>query len=726
MLDVQASYPLADMKIVTPLNPNIFPMLEGLLLGAATVGAAVRFNASRTGLQAATFDRSPTPMYVFDCKTLKFLAVNQAAIDQYGYTRKEFLSMHLPDLRPPEDVPQLLELLRGNPVDIELGAFRHRAKNGETLYVLIRPHDLRYRGIPARLVHVVNVTEQFVTAQRLNESRAMMQLAQEVAHLGVYVHDFQSRKTLCSDELGRLLGVNPQEIKSGGLWDFDHPDDAARVREEVELARTEHRQYKSDHRILRADGTVRHVEERGYWTYDEKGQPLQMFGTILDITERKASEAALEHLAFHDPLTNLLNRAGIRDYLANAIRERHGGGVTPIFFFDLDRFKTINDTLGHVVGDQLIVEITRRLGQQLRPGEVLARTGGDEFIIVGPPMPDRTNVSLRARQLLDAFSAPFTVGGLEHSVSSSMGISVYPMDAQEPDALLRSADVAMYAAKGRGGATFHYYTSELQRGTEQRFRMEAALRRAVEKGEFTLHYQPVVCGRTGRILALEALLRWNDPFVGPVPPSAFIPLAEETGFIRHIGAWVFEQAVAQAKHWAASRAPTRVWVNVSAEQLHDASLPQMLADLLRTHDVDGSLIGLELTESSFINHEREVLATLNQIRALKIGLALDDFGVKYSSLEYLQRLPIDTIKIDRVFVTDIASNAFNASIVRAIIGVAHDVGFHVTAEGIESASELAILKALGCDAWQGFLFSGARTPDEIDAMIGAQVRYASS
>ena len=256
--------------------------------------------------------------------------------------------------------------------------------------------------------------------------------------------------------------------------------------------------------------------------------------------------------------------------------------------------------------------------------------------------------------------------------------------------------------------------------------MESALRRAVDKGEFTLHYQPVVCGRSGRITALEALLRWNDPFAGSIPPSVFIPLAEETGFIRRIGAWVFEHAVAQAKRWSACGTPIRVWVNVSAEQLHDASLPHLIADLLRTHDLDGSLLGLELTESSFINHERDVLATLNQIRALGVGLALDDFGVKYSSLEYLQRLPIDTIKIDRVFVTDIASNAFNASIVRAIVGVAHDVGFHVTAEGIESASELAMLNALGCDAWQGFLFSAGRPPEEIDAMIGAQVRYANS
>jgi EAL domain-containing protein (putative c-di-GMP-specific phosphodiesterase class I) len=221
-------------------------------------------------------------------------------------------------------------------------------------------------------------------------------------------------------------------------------------------------------------------------------------------------------------------------------------------------------------------------------------------------------------------------------------------------------------------------------------------------------------------------LRWTDPDAGSISPAAFIPLAEETGFIRRIGAWVFEQAFAQAKRWSEAGTPVRVWVNVSPAQLHDASLAQTIANLLRSHDLDGSLVGLELTESSFINHERDLLATLNQIRALDVHLALDDFGVKYSSLEYLQRLPITTVKIDRVFVNDISSNPFNASIVRAIVNIAHDVGFSVTAEGVESPSELAILNAMGCDAWQGYLFSGARPVDEIDLLLadGAGPQFA--
>lgn len=712
--------------MVTGYDASIFCVLGGSLFGAATATALLGLRSRRTERRVKIFEKSPTPMWRFDLRTLRFLAVNDAAIAHYGYSREEFLAMTILDIRPSEDVPALLSQLQGNTKTDAPRLNRHRTKDGACLYVEIRSYDEEYRGCAARTVFALDLTNQYETEQRLRESETTLQLAQEVAHLGSYVYDYNAEKTYCSNELCRILRIGPDDVRRGMLWDFDHPEDAARVRCEVETAKAEGRPYKSDHRVLLRDGTVLHVEERGYWAYDTAGEPLRMIGTILDITERKTAEAALAHLAFHDPLTNLLNRSGLRDRLVQAIKERHAAGPMPVFFLDLDRFKTVNDTLGHVAGDQLLVEIGRRIARHLRTDEVLARTGGDEFTIVAPPMPDRASISLRARQLLDAFSAPFTIAGLQHTVSASLGISVYPLDAQEADALLRNADVAMYAAKMRGGNTFHYYTADLQRIAENRFRMEAALRRALEHGEFSLHYQPVVCGRNRDVIAVEALLRWTDPDLGNISPAAFIPLAEETGFIRRIGAWVFEQAFAQAKRWSDAGTPVRVWVNVSPAQLHDASLPQTIAELLRAHDLDGSLIGLELTESSFINHERDVLATLNQIRALKVHLALDDFGVKYSSLEYLQRLPITAVKIDRVFVNDIASNPFNASIVRAIVNIAHDVGFRVTAEGVESASELAVLNAMGCDAWQGFLFCGARPADEIDLLVadGARAEFA--
>ena len=362
------------------------------------------------------------------------------------------------------------------------------------------------------------------------------------------------------------------------------------------------------------------------------------------------------------------------------------------------------------------MEVARRLQRRIRTDELLARSGGDEFVIVAPAMRDRTEISRRAADMLETLAAPVSVGGRECSVAASIGISVFPFDAQDSGALLRNADVAMYAAKKRGGATFQYYTTELQQAASRRFRMESALRRAMENGEFTLAFQPVLHAGTGNISAVEALLRWNDPELGPIPPSEFIPFAEETGAIIRIGGWVFEQAFAQAKRWADAGRPVRVWINVAAAQLKDPTLSIVVRELLHRHQLDSSLVGIELTESAFIGGDNEVVTTLNKIKALGVKIALDDFGVKYSSLDYLQRLPIDTIKIDRAFIQEIATNRFNASIVRAIIAVGHDLGYTVTAEGVESAEQLEILQTLRCDHWQGFLFSPAAAPHEIDAL----------
>jgi diguanylate cyclase (GGDEF)-like protein/PAS domain S-box-containing protein len=708
------------------LTPGVFATLAGILLGAMAAVALLPFLLRRS-VAAEFFYKCPTPVWIWDRATLRFLDVNAAAIEQYGYSRREFLSMTVAQIRPPEDLPKFQRALEGLEPEGNVGVWRHRTKSGKTIFAAIRGYDLRFRGRPARLSTLVDVTAQIEGEQRLRESEATMQLAQEVAHLGSFDCDYRTGRGSCSEELCRMMGIDPKDAAELSLWTYDHPEDAGAVREEVQRAREERRQYKSDHRLIRPDGNVRYVEERGYWTYDERGEPIRIFGTVLDITERKTAETALAHLAYHDPLTNLLNRTGVRDHLTKVTKDRRAAGLTPVFFLDLDRFKSVNDTLGHVAGDQLIVEISRRLQRHLQADEILARTGGDEFVIVSPPASDRTAISMRARELMDVFSAPFTIGGIEHGISVSMGISVYPHDALTTDALLRNADVAMYAAKARGGGTFHYYTVELQRHAEERFRMEAAMRRALEHGEFQLHYQPVVSSRGGRIVSVEALLRWNDPELGPVMPVEFIPLAEETGFVKRIGAWVFEAAFAQAKAWSDAGMPLRVWVNVSAAQLHDAALPHRLADLLAQYRLDGSLIGLELTESSFIDHQRDLIATLNQIRALGIQLALDDFGVKYSSLDYLQRLPINTVKIDRIFIDDIAANRFNASIVRAVVGVAHDMGFHVTAEGIESPEQLEIISRLQCDAWQGFLFSAPRPPEEIEELIAdATPDYAAT
>jgi diguanylate cyclase (GGDEF)-like protein/PAS domain S-box-containing protein len=712
---------------VTGLSQSVLPTLGGLLLGAAGVGAFLRgrFTPPRN-LQDDFFESSPVPMWICDMQTLAFLAVNNAAVARYGFSREEFLAMDLTQIRPIEDVPALREALRLNPNTARSIVSRHRTKSGRLLRVMISSNEVQYAGRHARLVFAIDTTAQALAEEQLRENQAALELAQKVAHLGSYVYDYASGRTTWSDELYRTLGTTRENCSADALWSFDHPEDRMRVREAIARARDERLEYDIDHRIVRPDGTVRYVQERGYSTYDDSGKPLRNFGTVLDITDRKSAETALSHLAYHDQLTSLDNRAGLVDRLGRILKERHAAGLTALFFLDLDRFKSVNDTLGHAVGDSLILEVARRLQRQLRTDELLARSGGDEFVVVAPALQDREHISNLARDLLDTLAAPFTIAGREYTVAASIGISVYPLDARDPDGLLRNADVALYAAKKRGGATFQYYTADLQRTAARRFQLESALRRAIEQCEFTLHYQPVICARTGAVSAVEALVRWTDPELGTVEPSEFIPFAEETGAIRAIGAWVFERVLVQAKRWERAGRPLRVWVNVSATQLKDPTLPIVVRDLLRRYDVKGSLIGLELTESAFIDTDETILSALHRIKALGVTLALDDFGVKYSSLEYLQRLPVDVVKIDRAFVEGLVGNRFNASIVRAVVGVAHDIGFKVTAEGVEAPDQLAILQGLGCDMWQGFLFSPALPADAVDTLLQEKSAYTTA
>jgi diguanylate cyclase (GGDEF)-like protein/PAS domain S-box-containing protein len=688
------------------LERKVLPVLGGLLLGAAGL-FATRPKPPQASLPGEEiFRRSPIAMWVYDPETLRFLDVNDAAVARYGYSREEFLQMDLMQIRPSEDADRLRRAFQNVSGERESGVHRHLTKSGRMLSVSIRSHDTVYNGRAARLVYASDVTFQ----ERI----------ERVAQLGTFIYDHESGSSVWSDGLCRLLGISPEDAPNPeGLWAYDHPDDAARVRTEIERAKSERREYGIDHRIVRADGAVLHVQERGYWIFSEDGAPVRTYGTVLDITERKTAQAEIEHAAYHDSLTGLLNREGLIDRLGAALSEHSAEGLVPVYFLDLDRFKIINDTIGHRAGDEVLVEIARRLDRELRAGEALARTGGDEFVIVGSPLREKAQISDRAAQLLDVVSSPFTIGAREHVVSASLGIGVYPADGRAADALLRSADVAMYAAKALGGNTFHFYTIELQQTAARRFRLESALRRALEREQFRMHYQPVLDSKSKKVVAVEALLRWIDPDSADVSPSEFIAFAEETGFIRDIGAWVFEQTFAQTKRWADNGTPVRTWINISASQLADPELPRMVRDLLERHGVDGSLIGFELTERAFIGSEPSIVNGLRELRSMGVRLALDDFGVQYSSLAYLQRLPIDTVKIDRAFVNGIAENRFNASIVRAIVGVTHHLGFHVTAEGVETDEELKHIAAFECDTWQGFLFSAAVPPDQISGMLAA-------
>ncbi|MBV8245985.1 MAG: EAL domain-containing protein [Candidatus Eremiobacteraeota bacterium] len=695
--------------------------LAGFALGILAVALYARLKGTGASeIDGVFFHGHPQPMWIYDIETLQFLDVNAAARQKYGYSREEFLSMRLPDIScAPETA--IRDLISGLPRERSgVRDWPHRHRDGTIVESEITSHALRYQGKRARLVLAADVTERVRAEERLRESEAALARAQQIAHLGSFYHDLRNGERIWSTQMYRIYGLQAGDaLPEGGLWPYDHPDDAARINDAIAQARRARSSYDIDHRIIRKDGTIRYVQEQGQWEYDNNGKEVVNVGTVLDITERKVAERDLEHLAYHDSLTDLPNRTKLISDLQVLIDQSASDSMIALLFLDLDRFKIINDTLGHRFGDSVLVEIGKRLRERLPASGIVARPGGDEFIVVLSNMPDKLEVSRIADQILDALKKPFSVAGHEHFISASIGVSMYPLDGRAVEVLLQAADAAMYAAKQRGGGNFHFYTSNLQYAAARRFRLESALHRAMERGEFMLHYQPVLSVATGKIVAAEALIRWNDPETGVVMPSDFVPFAEETGLVVPLGDWVFKEACVQAKLWSAAGYPIRIWVNVSAPQLQHPGFAASIRERLILTGLNPALIGLELTERTFLSATEETIAAMHELKGTGVSLSLDDFGVAYSSLEYLRRLPIDSIKIDRMFLRDIATDRFNQSIVRAIVGISHDLNLQVTAEGVETTDQFAFLTDLGCDEWQGYYYGEAIPVDSFARLLRA-------
>lgn len=669
---------------------------------------------------AVYFADSPHPMWVYDPQSLQFLDVNSTALATYGYTREEFLAMTVAAIEP--DMERLRKLLAHLPDEnhVVSRGWKHRTADGSLLDVDISSRSVNFLGRPARLVIATDVTERVRAEERLRLSEATLAQAQQIASLGSFYHDLGTKERRWSDVLYAIFGMQPGDVlPPEGIWKFDHPEDAELVRGQIEVARRQHRPYDIDHRIVRPDGVVRHVHEQGRWTYNENGEEVLNIGTIIDITDRKEAEAALEHLAYHDSLTGLPNRTKLIETLEQtlAFRMPDDDSLFALLFIDLDRFKIINDTLGHRYGDEVLIEIGKRLRARLPEAAMVVRPGSDEFIVFVRNLDDKVAASRVAEQILQTFKKPFTVSGHEHFVSASIGVSLAPLDGEIVETLLQNAETAMYAAKKRGGNNVHFYTSHLQHVAAKRFKLESALHRAIERSEFSLYYQPVLSVKTGNIVAAEALLRWNDPENGLIMPAEFIEFAEETGLVLPLGDWIFKQACVQAKMWSASGHRIKLWINVSAPQLHHPLFVETLRERLAHTGLQGSHIGLELTESSFINGRSETIATMRELKGMGLSLALDDFGVAYSSLDYVRRLPIDTIKIDRSFLHEIDTDRFNQSIVRGIVGIAHDLNLNVTAEGVETTAQFDFLADLGCDDWQGFYYAEAVTATAFSRLL---------
>jgi diguanylate cyclase (GGDEF)-like protein/PAS domain S-box-containing protein len=437
------------------------------------------------------------------------------------------------------------------------------------------------------------------------------------------------------------------------------------------------------------------------------------------VVKRSRSEELVSYLAQYDPVTGLPNRALFADRLRQGMFQasRHNR-LVGVAFLDIDRFKTINDSMGHDTGDALLRAIGQRLRECLRDGDTVARAGGDEFIMVLADMAHTDDAARLAHKILTHLRRPFTVGGHEFYVSGSLGITFYPHDARDVEELLRNADVAMYRAKEMGRNTFQFYAAEMMAQAQERLNLENSLRRALERGEFALHYQPIVELEGGKIVGAEALLRWRHPERGMVPPGKFIPFAEESGLIVPIGEWVLRTACAQAREWEkAGFGKLRVSVNISPRQFQRPDVFNIIANALRDTKLAPECLELELTESMLMLNPEAAIANMKRLSGMGVQLSIDDFGTGYSSLSYLKRFPIDRLKIDRTFVSGVPKDTDDVAIVAAIIAMAHKLGMNVVAEGVETADQLSYLRNNACDVMQGYYFSPAVPNEEFTALL---------
>jgi diguanylate cyclase (GGDEF)-like protein len=455
--------------------------------------------------------------------------------------------------------------------------------------------------------------------------------------------------------------------------------------------------------------------------YDEQGQPSSLHGIMFDITERKQAEQQLRQLALYDSLTELPNRTLFLDRLSQSFArgQRQTDYVFAVLFLDLDRFKNINDSLGHRMGDALLVGIAQRLQECLRATDTISRLGGDEFAILLTDLADIADATQVADRLLHAFTTPFRIQGQTIFMTTSIGVAINTTILYtHPDDIIRDADTAMYHAKARGRAEYVLFDPTMHIAAQARLRLEQDLRSALEHNEFVLYYQPQINLRSGQFVGVEALIRWQHPEHGLIAPAEFIPIAEETGLIEPIGEWSLRAACQQGKAWHdAGLVGLRVATNLSARQFKQPDLAARVAEILATTAFDPQYLEIELMESTTMECADASVASLRELKSLGVSIAIDDFGTGYSSLSYLQRLPIDIVKIDRSFVQHCTTDANDRTIAQTIIAMAHSLKLQVIAEGVETEEQRAFLAAQGCEMAQGFLFSRPLPADQIQPLF---------
>jgi len=647
---------------------------------------------------------------------------NPAAARLFGWSGDEGRAMTLDDLLPPSS---------GSPWRERAGqtlSLTARRGDGSTFDAEATVAEYQDDGRTWYTVFLRDVTRRAAAERRAVESEARYRSLLE--HLPGVVYAAGVGRwapvEFAGPQLFDLLGYAPDEWVGipGMREEHIHPDDLQRVLadDDADLRHDGPARTDREYRMIRRDGREIWVRDHTVLDVDADGAPVRWHGYLTDITERKRLESDLARLAFHDPLTGLANRALLNDRVAHAMaRTEREPGLVAMLLLDLDDFKRINDAHGHDVGDRLLVAVARRLRDVVRSGATIARLGGDEFAVLIEGLAEEAGALAMAQRVVTAFDDPFRIEGLQLGARVSLGVAVDINQKRSPAWLLRAADLAMYEAKGLGKGRWRVYDPQAHLASARRLVLESELRRAVERKQFVLYYQPVHDLLTGDIVGSEALLRWRHPKRGLVSPTEIIPTLESTGLIGDVGRWVVDEACRQAAEWAA-RLPALRWtaVNVSAAQLRGGSFVGFVQESIERHGLDASRLSIEITESLALDDSAETSDLLRRLRALGARIAVDDFGTGYSSLAYLRRLPIDRIKIDRSFVEGVGTDPEATAMARVIVELARSLRLSTVAEGIENETQSRTLAEMGCDMGQGFLLARPLEPAALAAMVEAQ------
>lgn len=661
----------------------------------------------------------------------RFLYVNQRLAELFGYGQEELCAGLGPlDLTLADDqevARREIERRIEGAAAASHYAFRGRRKDGSLVDVEVFGVRTTFAGGPAIIGILLDVSER---------TRAERAVADQLRFIGQLV-DTIPNPVFYKDETGRYLGCNPAfeeyigiprgQLVGRSVYDISPKDLADRYFAADHALFDQRGKQTYEAAVVYADGS-RHDVVFYKATFNKADGSLGgLVGVMLDISERKRMEEAIWHEANYDALTGLPNRRLFRDRLREDLkRVQRTGHQLALLFIDLDRFKEINDTLGHDIGDQLLVEAAERIRSALRASDTVSRQGGDEFVVILPDLVDPAVPGRIARQIIGALARPFWLDQHQAYVSASIGIAFYPEDSSEVEALVGYADQAMYAAKAQGRNGFCYFTPSMQTAALQRLEISNDLRLAIDAGQFEVYFQPIVDLAGGCCSKAEALVRWHHPTRGLVGPGEFIPIAEEIGLIGAIGDWVFHQAMAMAKEWRDGRrasgigddAPIQVSVNISPRQFIAGACADWVGHLHRL-DLPPRTLAVEITEGLLLDERPAVTDTLLAFRDAGIQVSIDDFGTGYSAMSYLKKFAVDTLKIDRSFVRDLTIDPSDRAIAEAVIVMAHKLGLKVVAEGVETAAQRDLLRQAGCDAAQGYLFARPLAADVFRRFIGS-------